>query len=73
MNFGLQICKETINSTRQTMEEKGKAVPLETWSGPEGSKKFRFPDFWTTAQNGGKVVSLKHRPHLPPGNITHSC
>jgi len=22
----------------------------------------------TTAQDGGKVVSLKHRPHLPPGN-----
>jgi hypothetical protein len=22
----------------------------------------------TTAQEGGKVVSLTHRPHLPPGN-----
>ena len=46
----------------------GKSVPLETWSGPEGSKKLRFPDFITTAQNGGKVVSLTHRPHLHPGN-----
>jgi hypothetical protein len=35
------------------------AVPLQTWSGPEGSrKKLRFPDFVTTAQDGGKVVSL---------------
>ena len=45
------------------------------WSGPEGSRKLRFPDFMTTAQGGGKVVSLTHRPHLPPGNSpgTHFC
>ena len=47
---------------------KVKAVPLQAWSGPEGFRKLRFPDFMTTAQGGGKVVSLKHRPHLPPGN-----
>jgi hypothetical protein len=29
---------------------------------PEGSRKLRFPDFITTAQDGGKVVSLTHRP-----------
>ena len=54
---------------------KGKAVPLQAWSGPEGSTKLRFPDFMTTAQDGGKVVSLTHRPPLPPGNIpgTHFC
>ena len=46
-----------------------KAVPLQAWSGPEGSRKLRFPDFMTTAQDGGKVVSLTHRPPLPPGNI----
>ena len=29
----------------------------------------------TTAQDGGKVVSLTHRPPLPPGNTrgTHFC
>ena len=44
-------------------------------SGPEGSRKLRFPDFMTTAQDGGKVVSLKHRPPLPLGNApgTHFC
>ena len=26
---------------------KGKAVPLQAWSGPEGSRKLRFPDFVT--------------------------
>jgi hypothetical protein len=43
---------------------KGKAVPLQAWSGPEGSRKLSFPDFLTTAQDGGKVVSHTHRPHL---------
>ena len=54
---------------------KGKAVPLQAWSGPEGSRKLRFPDFMTTAQDGGKVVSLTHRPPVPPGNTpgTHFC
>ena len=52
-----------------------KSVPLQAWSGPEGSRKLRFPDFMTTAQDGGKVVSLTHRQPLPPGNApgTHFC
>jgi hypothetical protein len=54
---------------------KGKAVPLEAWGGPEDSRKLRFPDFMTTAQDGDKVVSLTYRPPLPPGNTsgTHFC
>jgi hypothetical protein len=48
--------------------KKAKAVPLQAWSGPEGSRKLRFPDFMTTAQYGGKVVSLTHWPTLRPGN-----
>jgi len=56
-------------------KDKGKAVPLQAWSGPEGSRNLRFPNFMTTAQDGGKVVSLTHRPPLPPGNTpgTHFC
>jgi hypothetical protein len=54
---------------------KGKAVPLQAWSGPEGSRKLKFPDFMTTAQDGCKVVSLTHRPTLALGNKpgTHFC
>ena len=51
-----------------TYKGKGKAVALQSWSGPDSSKKLRFPDFMTTAQDGGKVVSLTHRQPLPPGN-----
>jgi hypothetical protein len=54
---------------------KGKAVPLQAWGGPDGSTKLKFPDFLTTAQDSGKVVSLTHRPPLPQGNSrsTHFC
>jgi hypothetical protein len=54
---------------------KGKVVPLEAWSSPEGSRKLRFRDFMTTAWDGGKVVSLMQWPPLPPGNTpgTHFC
>jgi len=51
------------------------AVPLQAWSGPERPRKLRFPDFMTTTQNGGKVVSLTHRPPLISWNApgTHFC
>jgi len=45
--------------------KKGKSVPLQAWSGPEGSRNLRLSDFMTTAQDGGKVASLTHRPPLP--------
>jgi hypothetical protein len=56
-------------------KDKDKAVPLQAPRGPECSKKLRFPDFVTMAQDGGKVVSLKHRPPLPPENTlgNHFC
>jgi len=57
----------TCNDKFMCSKGKGKAVPLQAWSGPEGSRKLRFPDFMTTAQDGGKVVRLTHRPPLPPG------
>jgi len=49
---------------------KGKAVLLQAWSGPDGSRELRFPDFMTTAQDGVKVVSLTHRPPLPHRKYT---
>jgi len=54
---------------------KGKAVLLKGWSAQDGSRKLRFPHFMTTAQDGGTVVSFKHRPPLHPGNtpVTHFC
>jgi len=57
------------------MRIKGKSVSLQAQSGPEGSRELKLPDFMTTAQDGGKFVSLTHRPPLLPGNApgTHFC
>ena len=55
---------QNVSTSLQKVKGKGKAVLLQAWSGPEGSRKLRFPDF-VTAQDGGKVVSLTHRPPLP--------
>jgi len=59
----------------QLLTEMSKAVPLQARSYPECSRKLSFPDFVTTAQDGGKVVSLTHRPPSHPGNTpgTHFC
>jgi len=37
----------------------GKSVPLQAWTSPEGSRKLRFPDFVTTAQDGGRLSVLR--------------
>ena len=30
-----------------TVKGKGKAIPLQTWTGPKGSRRLRLPDFKT--------------------------
>jgi len=30
---------------KEMSEGKGKAIPLQAWTGPEGSRKLKFPDF----------------------------
>ena len=72
---GYDTTRTTSPFFQNTEGKKGKSVPLQAWSGPDGSRKFRFPDYMTTAQDCGRVVSLTHRPPLPPGNDpgTHFC
>jgi len=68
----LQVCFYLlVNYLHSSLTHIGKTVPLQAWSGSEGSRKLRFPDFMT-AQDGSKVVSLMP---LPPGNAsgTHFC
>jgi len=37
---------------------RGNSVPLQAWTGPEGSRKLRFQDSVTTAQDGGRLLAL---------------
>jgi len=75
----LLLAKHTFRCTtvvsRMTPCNLVKTVSLQAWTGPEVSRKLRLPDFVTAAQDGGKVVSLTHRPLLPPGNTPgiHFC
>jgi len=39
----IQISKSSLNAK----VTKGKAVPLQAWTGPQGSRQLRFPDFRT--------------------------
>jgi len=41
--------------SKTIIKGKGKAVSLKAWRGPEVSRKLRFPDFVTTAQDGGRL------------------
>ena len=55
---------------------KGKAIPLQAWTGPEGSRRLRLPNF--KGSRHMKVVSLsalRTSRLYPPGNIpgTHFC
>jgi len=55
-------CKKLISISPPI---EGKSVPLQTWTGPESTRKLRFPDFVTTAQDGGRLSAL-HTGRLYP-------
>ena len=48
---------------------KGKAVQLQAWSGPEGSRKLRFPDFMTTPHRKVVRLSALCTGHIYPQEI----
>jgi len=60
---------ETCCHLYNPVKGKGKTVPLQAWTGPEGSRRLRMLILRESAHEGGKVVSPTHRPPLPPRNI----
>jgi len=45
MRFAYWITKATDTNSEYVI--KGKAIPLQAWTGPEGSRRLRLPDFKT--------------------------
>jgi len=43
--YRTSIC--SLRSRLLTLKGEGKAIPLQAWTGPEGSKMLRLPDFRT--------------------------
>ena len=66
--FSVEICSDRIYLILTSFSFKVKVNQSRYRPGvaPEGSTKSRFPNFVTTAQHGGTVGSLTHRPPLTP-------
>jgi len=50
----------------EVLMKRSKISPITGQRGPNVSRKLRFPDCMTMAQDGGKFVSLTHRPLFTP-------
>ena len=50
--------EQNVSVIGLSASSKGKAVPLQAWTGPEGSRKLRFPYYVTTAQDGCRLSAL---------------
>jgi hypothetical protein len=72
-----EMCQSIKQETMKLNDIGGKKnSPVRSMEWPRGFQEVkvpRFHDFCTGC--GGKVVSLTHRPPLPPGNApgTHFC
>jgi hypothetical protein len=59
-----------------SMFVKGKAIPLQAWTGPEGSRRLRLPDLKTNRHmKVARLSALRTGRLYPPGNIpgTYFC
>jgi len=54
--ISLILCRQNLTSGQQ--KRKGKSVPLQAWTGPEGSTKLGFPDFVTRAHEDRRLSAL---------------
>jgi hypothetical protein len=43
--YEIWVGKEEVVPVLKENKGKGKAVPLQAWTGPEGSRRSRLPDF----------------------------
>ena len=69
LGFTMSV-RETVSAplTLYLLNLRVKTVPLQAWRSPEGSRKLRFPDFVTTAQDGCRLLALR-TGHLYPEEI----
>jgi hypothetical protein len=44
-----QDISNNLMYTESVFDNKSKAIPLQAWTGPEGSRRLRLPDFKTVS------------------------
>jgi hypothetical protein len=55
------------HANEKLKKKKGEGFPLQAWSGSWGSRRLRLLDFLDFRHyEGGKVITLMHRPPSPP-------
>ena len=64
-SFVMEFILVTEGGTHTHLGVKVKKSRYRRGGAQRSSRKLRFPDFMITVQDGGKVVSLTHRPPLP--------
>jgi hypothetical protein len=47
VNYQESSRESEVSERNDCAEVKGKAIPLQAWAGPEGSRRLRLPDFKT--------------------------
>ena len=68
----MRLCSEGSYVYLLWVTHKGKATPITGLCSPEGSGRLRLQITRHSAHEGGKVVTLTHRPPLPPGISCYS-
>jgi len=71
----LRFCISDNHSFEESTVVYSKISPITGPRCPEGSRKLRFPDYVTMAQDGGTLSALRTGRFLTPGNTTstHFC
>jgi hypothetical protein len=56
-DFAITLLRSYRLQKQTELVDKGKAIPLQAWTGPEGSRRLRLPDLRQLACEGGYGVS----------------
>jgi len=67
LHFAIILHPHDIRSQERTTLVRGKAISLQTWTGPEGSRRLSLPDFDNRHMRMVRLSSLRL---YPPGSIT---
>ena len=65
----VSLLDDDLWSCDHAVQGTGKSVPLQARGAQRGSRKLRFPNYATLAQDFGKVVSLTLQPLFTPQEI----